>query len=225
MSFEEPSIGSERLTPVDILNIHFPRRLRGYAVAEVDEFVRRVAADMEAVLAEVAQLRDRVTVLERELAQYRTMETNMRDALVLAQKAAEETRTAAQAQAQARLQEADARLAEVNAQIERLHQERRRLAREFQARLRAQLDWVAEELAAIPSSREEMEGGTGTGEAVVGTGEVRTILHGTQDHTAYSLKNRADHPTREVPASELVVTAEETVSPPRSGGIGPSFHG
>ncbi|MCS6776746.1 MAG: DivIVA domain-containing protein, partial [Chthonomonadaceae bacterium] len=113
MSFQEQTIGSERLTPVDILNIHFSRRLRGYAVAEVDEFVRRVAADMEAVLTEVAQLRDRVAVLERELTQYRALETNMRDALVLAQKAAEETRTAAQAQAQARMQEADARLAEV----------------------------------------------------------------------------------------------------------------
>ena len=48
------------LTPVDILNLHFPRRVSGYDVAEVDAFVRRVAGDMETVLAESAALKERI---------------------------------------------------------------------------------------------------------------------------------------------------------------------
>ena len=51
---------SQRLTPVDILNLRFRRRLRGYAIGEVDEFVRRVATDMETLLAENASQRDRI---------------------------------------------------------------------------------------------------------------------------------------------------------------------
>ncbi len=83
---------SQRLTPVDILNLRFRRKIRGYAPAEVDELLRRVAADLEHALAEGATLRERLTVMERELTQYRTMEATLRDALVLAQKAADQTR-------------------------------------------------------------------------------------------------------------------------------------
>ena len=138
---------SERLTPVDILNLRFRRSVRGYAVADVDDFVRRVAADMEAVLAESAALREQIGAQEREIAQFRTLETTMRDALVLAQKAADETRAAAQAQAGAQIQEAQARVAEMSAQVEALRRERRRLARDMRAQLAAHLDWLTAELA------------------------------------------------------------------------------
>jgi len=138
---------SQRLTPVDILNLHFRRSLRGYAVAEVDDFVRRAAADMEAALAENAALRERIGALEREISQFRSLETTMRDALVLAQKAADETRAAAHAQAQAQIQEAQARVTEMAAQVEALRRERRRLARDMRAQLSAHLDWLTGELA------------------------------------------------------------------------------
>jgi cell division initiation protein len=148
---------AEQLTPVDILNQRFRRRMRGYAPAEVDEFLRRVAADMENVLKDCAAMRERIALLERELNQYRTMELTMRDALVLAQKAAEETRVAARKQAESQLQEADVRareievraqqrIADLSSQIERLHQERRRLARDLKAQLNAHLEWLAQEL-------------------------------------------------------------------------------
>lgn len=192
----------DRLTPVDILNIHFPRRMRGYAVADVDEFVRRVASDMEAVLTECAQLKERVNAQDRELTQFHSIEKTMRDALILAQRAADETRTAAQAQAAAQMQEANARLAEIAAHVERLHQERRRLAREFHARLSAQMSWLAEEMEAIPPSSVETgrvvtggasaEGGKQnglsreSGSAESKTVEPRTLLHGTSPTTIYS---------------------------------------
>lgn len=171
---------AEQLTPVDILNQRFRRGLRGYAPAEVDEFLRRVAADMESVLKDCAAMRERIALLERELNQYRAMELTLRDALVLAQKAAEETRVAARKQAEAQVQEADVRareievraqqrIADLSSQIERLHQERRRLARDLKAQLNAHLEWLAQELDA---------GETETARAVV---EQARVLNPVQD--------------------------------------------
>lgn len=151
------------LTPVDVLNLRFRRGLRGYATGEVDEFLRRVAADLETALADNAVQRERIDGLERELAQYRTLEATMRDALVLAQRAAEETRSAARAQADALIESAvtqardlevqtQIRLSESDRQIECLHQERRRLARDFRAQLTSQLAWLDETQAALQTS-------------------------------------------------------------------------
>src|SRR5579871_4194617 len=109
---------SQRLTPIDILNLRFRRSLRGYSVADVDDFVRRVAGDLEAVLTEYAAQKERLGVQERELAQYHAMEATLRDALVLAQKTADETRAAAHARAEASLHEAQARVRDMDAQMQ-----------------------------------------------------------------------------------------------------------
>jgi cell division initiation protein len=148
---------SQRLTPVDILNQRFGRRVSGYAIPEVDDFVRRVAADLEAALSECAAQKERLLSLQRELTQYREIEGTLRDALVLAQKAADETRTVARQQADLLLHEAQARVRDMDVQahrrldetdqhIERLRQERRRLVRDMRARLTAQLAWLDEEM-------------------------------------------------------------------------------
>jgi DivIVA domain-containing protein len=194
----------ERLTPVDILNTRFPRRLSGYAIPDVDEFVRRVASDMETVLAECASLRERIAAQERELGQYRALETTMRDALILAQKAADETRAAAQAQAAAQMTEANARLSEVNAQIERLHQERRRLVRDLQARLTSQMEWLAEEIEAIPPPVTETPLIEGVN---ILPADAKTALPGTSPTTAYA----PVYIVTETPA--LPVEESDTVTP------------
>ncbi len=146
---------SERLTPVDILNMRFRRRLRGYAIAEVDEFVRKTASEMEKLLADNAMMKERVANIERELGQYRALESTMKDALILAQKAADETRAAAHAQAEAKYRETEAQVQQVSNQIVRLHEERRRFAREMHARMTAQLQWLSEELEAPETSPQE----------------------------------------------------------------------
>lgn len=150
---------TQRLTPIDILNTKFGRRLRGYSVSEVDEFARRVATELGNSLEECSKLRERNEGIERELAQYRTLEVTLRETLVVAQKAADETRAAARAQAEAQLLEAQARIreydarmqekiAELTSHIEMLRHERKRLARDMKARLTTELAWVNEELNA-----------------------------------------------------------------------------
>src|SRR5579871_4415734 len=107
---------SQRLTPVDILNQRFSRRVSGYAIPEVDDFVRRVAADLEAALTECAAQRERLLAQERELTQYHEIEATLRDALILAQKAADETRATARQQADLLLHDAQSRVREMDTQ-------------------------------------------------------------------------------------------------------------
>lgn len=151
-----------RLTPVDILNLRFRRAVGGYSIAEVDEFVRRVASDMETLLTEAAAHRDRLQRMENEIAQYRALENTMRDALILAQRTSDETRSAARLQADAQIREAQGRVREIEAQaqarldavgtqIERLHQERRQLARRLKVQLTEQLQWLSQELEPAPA--------------------------------------------------------------------------
>ena len=149
-----------RLTPVDILNLRFPRRVSGYGIAEVDEFVRRVAGDLEAVVTDCAAQREKIAALEREIGQYRTLEATMRDALIMAQKAADETRAAARSQATAIQEEAQNRAEEMNVNLERLRQERRRMAREMRAQLTAQLTWLDQEMQNEPPPAVVMENPT-----------------------------------------------------------------
>lgn len=148
---------TQRLTPVDILNIHFRRRLRGYGVGEVDDFVRRVAADMEILLTESAVLQNRITALEQEVGRFRTLEATLRDAIVLAQQTADETRAAAHRKAEAVVLDAQARAHEIEArmqarivelygQAETLRQEKRRIGRDLRAQLTAHLEWLAQEI-------------------------------------------------------------------------------
>ena len=135
-----------RLTPVDILNKRFSRRFSGYHSTETDAFLREIAADMEAVLLENAAQREQLAALEREMTRYRSLENTMRDALVLGQKAADEIRDAARAQAAARMEAAQQRVESLAELTERLRLDRRRLAHEMRALLESQMAWLDYEM-------------------------------------------------------------------------------
>jgi cell division initiation protein len=133
-----------RLTPIDLLNKRFATSLRGYARGAVEDYLREIAADYEATVAENARLRETVENLEREIERYRSMETTLKEALILAQKTADETRAQAHREAEAVLREAQSRAAAVSEDAERrleaVRQQRMRFAREFRATLQAYLD-------------------------------------------------------------------------------------
>lgn len=148
-----------RLAPIDLINKRFPRTLRGYAPAAVEDFLREIALDYEAIVAENARLRERIDSLEREVSRYAAMEHTLKEALILAQKAAEDTREAAQRDAEARLRDADARAAAVIAEAERwveaTRQQRVRFACEFRALLQTYLEYIEADLAHLSPVPEE----------------------------------------------------------------------
>lgn len=132
-----------RLVPIDILHKRFPRSFRGCRPDAVADFLQEVSAEYEAALAEIHQLKDQVASMERELQRYREMEAALHEALVLAAKAAEDVRSAAEREARLIVEEARTKAEEELEQHRRaseaVQQERRRFVREFRALLTAYL--------------------------------------------------------------------------------------
>jgi len=88
------------LTALDILGKQFSRRMRGYAPFEVHEFLSQIASAMESLSRERGELKQRLHRLEQELAEFRERETALQEALVAAQRSAENTVESARAQGQ-----------------------------------------------------------------------------------------------------------------------------
>jgi cell division initiation protein len=115
----------------DELRATLPHSLRGYDPAAVDRLLEQFAATSESLRKERAELEGRVGRLEAELAEHREIQGLMRDALVSAQRAADELtertrRECDELLAQARA-EADATREESRRERERTEAEIRRL--------------------------------------------------------------------------------------------------
>ena len=86
---------------MDILNRDFKRAtIRGYKEDEVDEFLDRLASDFDRVLKENDRLKEQLNSNEKEIAQFRQMEKNLKDTIVVAQNTAEEVMNAAKKNAE-----------------------------------------------------------------------------------------------------------------------------
>ncbi len=88
------------MSPLDILGKKFSKRVGGYDPLEVHEFLSQLANAMENALRERGELRQRVHRLEQRLSDYRERETALHEALVAAQRSAEDTLAGARSEAQ-----------------------------------------------------------------------------------------------------------------------------
>ena len=109
-----------RLTPRDLTQQRFARRLRGYDPDDVDRFLAAASEDLEAAGRDCEQLKRRVADLEAELAELRALERSLRDAMVLASEAAELAQ-----------QRADALLSEAETNRQQLMRDAERRSREM----------------------------------------------------------------------------------------------
>lgn len=132
------------LTPLDINKKEFRRSFRGYSCPEVDEFLEQLLKDYTQVFRENQELRDKVLRLQDELERFTRLENTIKETLVVAQRAAEETRENARREAEALLKEAEAKAQEImNQALNKVAEAERRLAyleeqaRTFKARLRS----------------------------------------------------------------------------------------
>ena len=96
------------LTPLDVRRQEFRRSLRGYEPLGVEDFRMRVADELERVLREKSVLEERVAAMTEQLRVFRERESAMNEALVAAQQLREETRAAAEREAQVIVREAEA---------------------------------------------------------------------------------------------------------------------
>ena len=148
------------LTPLDVRRQEFRRRLRGYEPLGVEDFRMRVADELERVLREKSVLEERVAALTEQLRVFRERETAMNEALVAAQQLREETRAAAEREAQIIVREAEAEGRQQLDQAHRAEEEARgrqtEVERQFAGYLagfRALLERQLAELRALEGGR------------------------------------------------------------------------
>jgi cell division initiation protein len=96
-----------RLTPLEIQKHRFSRKWKGLDPTEVGAFLDIAAEGMEDLARERAGLEARIRALEEENALHRERERILKDTLISAQRASEDIRAAAQAQAELTVREAE----------------------------------------------------------------------------------------------------------------------
>lgn len=78
------------LTPIDIENKEFSKAFRGYDSIEVDEFMRSLILDYEKLYRENGALKEKNAIISETLENYKGMENTMQNAILVAQKTAED---------------------------------------------------------------------------------------------------------------------------------------
>jgi cell division initiation protein len=122
------------ISPVELRHERPPLRLLGYKRSEVEQILGEATEAFESVWRERADLDDRVHALETELERRRETEDSIRDALVSAEKAADERRAAAGREAEQVVRDATLKAREI---VSEAYAERERVRREV-ARLKGE---------------------------------------------------------------------------------------
>ncbi len=141
------------ITPLEIQNKEFDRKMRGYDQDQVDEFLDRITDDYEKLYRENASLKDRVKVMEDKLKHHSDMEASLHNTLIMAQNTAEEvTQNAqekarliiAQAEEEARraIERANREIVEINKQYQEIKKQMYIFKTRFKTLLEAQLETV-----------------------------------------------------------------------------------
>ncbi len=130
------------VTPEAIRGVELKEGWRGYNRDQVDDFLDGVAATVETLLQEIARLHGEIAGLEAQLSKNRDDEDNLKKAILVAQRAADETLASAQAQARDMIAQADVKAREI------IDAERRRTASEMQDLLERR-DALAADVAAM----------------------------------------------------------------------------
>ena len=76
------------LTPMDIHNKDFKRSFRGYNEDEIDDFLDQVVNDYEKLFRENDRLKEELERAHKDNEQYKQLEKNLKDTLLVAQKTA-----------------------------------------------------------------------------------------------------------------------------------------
>lgn len=133
-----------KVTPLDLKQQRFKTAIRGFDRDEVTTFLEDAADGFEDAIREQERLRQEVSHLESILAEHRGQERNLRNALLTAQKLADDIRENAQQEgarivreAEGRadliLQKAQGRLEDVQREIDGLRMKRREVETSLEA--------------------------------------------------------------------------------------------
>jgi cell division initiation protein len=102
-----------RITPLDIIQKQFTPNKRGYDSDEVRAFLEGVRESMEELLKENQRLKDLVAQRDREVAELRDNESDIKDTLILARRLSDDLKRTAR-------READVAVGEARLEAERI---------------------------------------------------------------------------------------------------------
>jgi cell division initiation protein len=102
-----------RITPLDIQQKQFSTRLRGFDMEEVDSFLELIREEMEELLRDNANLREESRRFEKQLKEYKNIETTLKDTLISTQQMSEEYKSTAKKDAELQIKEAELRAEEI----------------------------------------------------------------------------------------------------------------
>lgn len=102
-----------RITPLEIQQMVFKVRLRGYDREDVDRFLENLAQTVESLNRENADLRDKLGAVERQLSEVKKAEATLANTLVSAQAVGEDLKQSAQRDAELIVKEAELRASEM----------------------------------------------------------------------------------------------------------------
>jgi len=154
---------------MDIQNKEFERAFRGYDIEDVDDFLDRIAKDLEELIRENTELKEQVTQLQDKNKNYHKLEETMHNAIVVAQETAEEVkqnakreadliRREAEREARQIVEDARYRSGRILSEQEELFKQAQLFKMRFRSFIEAQLanleseDWMDEQKQETPAN-------------------------------------------------------------------------
>ncbi len=145
----------ERMMPLDLEKAQLRTTFRGYDRMQVQALLQRAAKEMATLRSELDSLKNEISKQRQDLEGFRTQENTLKEALVLAQRTADETRATAHKEADVILEQARQKASGTEAQmqsnindlrweLEKLRLERQRFLGTYRAMLETQLRDIAE---------------------------------------------------------------------------------
>lgn len=127
-----------RITPLDIRNHEFQRRVSGYDREEVDRFLRMVSEDYESALRRVESMRQQIQELEGRVSDLQANEQLLQQTLTTAQALSDDLKNTAMREAEIMISEAEIKGEKV---LEAAHRRAAKLAEDIREmkRLRTRL--------------------------------------------------------------------------------------
>lgn len=95
------------LTPLDIHNKEFGRRIRGYDEDEVNEFLDQVIKDYESVIRENKELHNQMIMIQERLDHFTNIEDTLSKTIIVAQGAADDVKSNSKKEAQLIVKESE----------------------------------------------------------------------------------------------------------------------
>ena len=144
------------LTPLDIHNKEFSKRMRGYNEDEVNEFLDQVIKDYEALIRENKELQAQLSNMGEKLSHFSNIEETLSKAIIVAQDAADELKSNSKKEAQLIIKEAEknadriineslARSRKIALEMEELKKQATIYRTRFRSLLEAQIEMLKED--------------------------------------------------------------------------------